>query len=129
MKITISRIFETSKLVSELAKVGIGQSASDFTEYISSFVELVLRGLRNGLNFTDNFDCLVKTVSVTSGSPQVVETNSSRQPTGCFAIRALSTSSISGFNWYMDANGRFNVIVNLNPVPTDKVDVTIVILF
>lgn len=129
MKITISRIFETSKIVSELAKVGIGQAASDFTEYLSSFVELTLRCLRNGLNFTDNFDCLVKSVSITSGSAQIVETGSNRQPAGCFCIRALTTSALTGFNWFIDSNGKFNVIASLSPTPTDKVELTIVILF
>lgn len=59
-KITVSRIFEISKLL----KTKAGQELNDGLVYLAEFAEVSLRSLRNGLTFEDNFDCELKTISV-----------------------------------------------------------------
>lgn len=130
MKITISRIFETSKIVSDLAALGVGQSASDLMEYLSSFVEQTLRGLRNGLSFQDNIDCQIKVVGLVHDVPQPIEINSPRVPLGIFPIRVTSTSTmIDAFNWYVDNQGRITLRAKFSPTTTARLDTTIVVLF
>jgi hypothetical protein len=67
-KITISRLFEVSKYMTTDA----GKELSDALQYLSEFVEVTIRNLRNGLTFTDNFNSIGKTVTVRPNNQTVV---------------------------------------------------------
>ncbi len=132
MKPTLSRVFDTNKIIDAFAKIGIGQAGSDFVEYISGFVEQTLRGLVNGLNFQDNIDCKISTVTLMDNVAQIVNLDSVRQPIGCFPTRVVtSLYDLDSFNWWMSSTGEFTVratFKNSPPVGT-KLDVQLFILF
>jgi hypothetical protein len=67
-KITISRLFEVSKYMTTDA----GKELSDALQYLSEFVEVTIRNLRNGLTFKDNFNAITKTVTVRPDTETVV---------------------------------------------------------
>lgn len=132
MKPTLSRVFDTNKIIEAFARVGLGQAGSDFVEYLSSFVEQALRGMRNGFTFSDNIDCEIKTVSLSTNTAQIVNLTTSRQPVGAFVTRVVSTSYyLKGFNWYLSNTGEFTVIAEFSGPPPagTKLDVQLIILF
>lgn len=124
MKITLTRVLETSKILA----TDIGQKIPDFFNYMAEFVEQVVRALRNGLTFQDNFDCLVKTVSLQHDVPQVVSAD--RKVNGIIPLRVMSQSlKLDGFGWYYDQQNRLTVNATFDPTPTSTIDVMILILF
>jgi hypothetical protein len=124
-KITISRIFETSKILATEP----GQILQDFINYMSQLAEQTLRNLRNGLTFTDNFDCLVSTVALSDGVDQVVNT-SGRQPSGILPLRVVSTAyGADSFAWYIDETGATHVTMTFTNSPTKAQNVVLLILF
>ena len=66
MKLTITRVLETAKVLATEA----GQQIGDFISYMAEFVDQVVRALRNGLTFKDNFDCEVRLVSLLHNTAQ-----------------------------------------------------------
>ena len=124
-KITISRIFETSKILATEP----GQILQDFINYMSQLAEQTLRNLRNGLTFADNFDCLISTVSLKDGVEQVINT-SGRQPTGIIPLRVVSTAyGSAGLVWYIDETGATKVSVTFTNSPPTAQNVVLLILF
>lgn len=124
MKITLTRVLETAKILS----TEIGEEIPEFFEYMSEFVDQVVRTLRNGLTFRDNFDCEIKTVAFSNNVEQVISV--SKPVSGITYLRALSqTSVIRDFGWYYDDRGRLTVKVGFDNSPTNSIDVTLLILF
>lgn len=130
MKPTLSRLFDTNKIIDAFGKIGLGSAGSDFIEYMASFVEQTLRGMRNGFTFSDNIDCTIKTITLAHDVPQIVELGTTRNPTGVFVTRVVSQSNmLSAFNWYFSNTGEFTVRAKFDPTPTARLDVQIIILF
>lgn len=128
-KLTISRIFETGKVIQAFAQKGLTVGVNDFVDFVASFAEQTLRALRNGLTFTDNFNCSIKTVSLSSNTPQVISTDG-KSPIGMIPIRVVSSStSLTGFNWYFNNSNQTIVVATFSPTPTSLVDLTLIILF
>lgn len=124
-KLNISRIFDVSKYLSTKA----GQELADVLEYISSLSEQILRALRNGLSFADNFDAIQSTVSLTSGVASVVGT-SGKRPIGIVPMRIVSTTSrVDSFGWYLNDQGQTVVTATFTGSPTTAIDVVLVIFF
>lgn len=126
MKITLSRIFETSKALATSA----GQELGDFIDFTAQMSEQVLRALRNGLTFEDNVRCLSQRVTFTSGQPQVVST-SGKLPTRVLATRVYSfTNGLAGFLWYVDGQNRLTVRCTFDNTPgTNRIDVDLLIFY
>lgn len=128
---TFSRLFDIAKI----ASTKVYQEIPDFFTYFAQLAEVVVRNLRNGLTYEDNFNGDFKTVSLKHGTPQIVST--SKNPVRrCKADRVLSTAYlISAFNWYYDNNGNFTVCVKYetpadpSTAPTDSLDVSLEIFF
>ncbi len=124
MKITLTRVLETSKVLA----TDIGQKIPDFFNYMAEFVEQVVRALRNGLTFQDNFDCSVRTVSLQHNIPQVVSAD--RKVSGMIPLRVMSQSlMLDDFGWYYDQQNRLTVKVAFDSDPASTIDVMILILF
>lgn len=124
MKLTITRVFETAKILASET----GQQLSDMVNYLAEFVDQVVRALRNGLTFSDNFDCQIKTVSLRHDVAQIV--SSDRQVTGMIPIRCVRQDlMLAEFGWYYDDNGRLTVKASFDADPGNAVDVQLVMLF
>lgn len=124
MKLTITRLLETSKFLA----TEVGQAIPSFFDYMAEFVEQVTRSLRRGLTFTDNFDCEVKTVSLAHNAEQVV--SATKTVVGVVPLRVISkTSGISSLVWYYSDQGSLVLKASFSDAPTDSKSVVIVLLF
>jgi hypothetical protein len=124
MKLTITRVLETAKVLATEA----GQQIGDFISYMAEFVDQVVRALRNGLTFKDNFDCEVRLVSLLHNTAQIV--SSTRTVTGIIPVRLVRQDlMLRDFGWYYDDNGRLTVKASFDADPGNAVDVQLVMLF
>lgn len=127
-KITISRIFESSKFLTTKA----GQELQELIVFLSDFAEQSIRSLRNGLTFADNFDCQIKTVILSHGVAQQISTT--KKPIGMIPIRVVSktptsVAGLDGFQWYFNDDGSVSVNAFFTGATIIPLDVTLVILF
>jgi hypothetical protein len=124
-KITISRLFETSKILATKS----GQELADLVQYLADFAEQTLRNLRNGLTFADNFNCKVFQVKLLQATDTIINTDS-KIPIGIIPIRVVSTTAtLDAFGWFIDNNGRVNVNARFSGFPVINIEVVLVILF
>lgn len=124
MKITITRLLETSKFLA----TKVGQEIPEFFNYMGEFVEQVTRSLRSGLTFVDNHDCSVRTVSLRHDTAQVIEVQ--KTVSTILVGRVFSqTYSLSEFGWYYDSQGRLTVKVGYDSDPGQALDVQLLVFF
>ena len=125
MKVTLSRIFETSRVLATDA----GQQLQDFVQFMADLSEQSLRALRNGLNFTDNMRCIASTVSLVHGTPTIVNAQG-KTPQQILCTRVYSSSNIlDAFGWYIDSNGNLVVKAEFTGAPTAALNVDILIFY
>ncbi len=108
-KVTISRLFE----ISNYLKTKSGQELSDALSYLSTFVEVTIRNLKNGLNFGDNFQCEIKTVSVLPSTETIILPSSKNPVTQIMVRRAIDDTYyvIDSFGWKYNNSG--NLVVKV----------------
>lgn len=124
MKITITRLLETSKALSTEA----GQQLKETLVYLAELAEQTVRALRNGLTFADNFDCTVSKVSLKHNTATVV--SATKAVAGMVPMRVYSsTYALDSFTWYYDDGNRLNVKAGFVGSPSASVDVTLLILY
>ncbi len=124
MKITISRLLETSKY---LATQACDQLA-DMILQLADFMDQGVRALRNGLTFRDNFDSETKPIALKNDTATVVSV--SKTVTGVLITRTVSTTnSLASFLWYYDSNSKLTLKATFTPVPTDAVNLEAIFLF
>lgn len=124
MKLTVTRLLEASKYLA----TEVGQQIPDFFTYMGELVDNVVRALRNGLTFADNFDCTLKTLSVTHNTAQVITTD--KPATGIIPLRIVSTTyGIDSFAWYYDERGRLTVKVGITGAPSAAQQVVLLVLY
>lgn len=125
MKLSISKLLETSRFLTTKA----GAELRDFIVYVAEFSEQVLRALRNGLTFDDNFNAKAVVVELADATAQIVDT-AGKNPTGIIPLRVFSsTYRIASFGWYINADGKTVVTAGFTGSPSDKINVTLVIFF
>lgn len=128
-KITISRIFELSKYLSTKA----GQELKDALAYLSDFAEVSLRNLRNGLTFSDNFDCELKTVAVRSNVETKISLASRKRATAVLVKRVVHDNYyiVDKFGWKFNADGDIVIttVFSGSPAATLEIPVELLILF
>lgn len=125
MKITLSRIFETSKALATEP----GQQLQDFINFTAEMSEQVLRALRNGLTFEDNIRCLTPRISLLHNVEQVVNT-SGKTAKRVMATRSYSTLyGIDSFLWYLNNDNQLVVKVGFTSSPSVKIDVDLLIFY
>ncbi len=127
MNISIAKLVEVSKFLATES----GQQLREFIEYMGGMSEQVLRALKGGLTFRDNFDCETLEVELTSGVPQIVGNKKNTvKPTGVLAQRVISsTYLLDAFGWYLDGQNKLTVVATFTGAPTDKVAVSLVVLY
>ncbi len=124
MKITLTRVLETGKILA----TDVGQKIPDFFQYMGDFVEQVVRATRNGLNFRDNFDCVVKQVTLTHDTAQTIQVT--KPVSEIIVSRVVSqTYILAAFGWYYDQQNNLTIRAKFDPVPNSSLDVRIVVLF
>lgn len=124
MKITLTRVLETGKILA----TDVGQKIPDFFQYMGEFVEQLVRATRNGLTFRDNFDCVVKQVTLMHDTAQVIEVP--KQVSEIIVSRVVSqTSILTGFGWYYNESNQLTIRAQFDPAPVSSLDVRIVVLF
>ena len=125
MKLSLSRLLETSKFISTDA----GQQLADFIEYVADLAENTIRALQNQLTFQDNFNAKVSLVSLKHNVEQIVNTDLKR-PIGIIPLQTVSTTTgVDSIIWYINNSGQTVVKVGLVGAPAAAVDVTLAILF
>ncbi len=124
MKVTIGRIFETSRALSTKA----GQELTDVLNFVAQFAELTLRSLRNGLTDADNTDCTIRIVQLTN---EPISIPTTKRPVEIRARRVLSATAqlARPIAWYFGSNGSIVVQANFVTAPTQPIDVEIIILY
>ena len=123
-KFTINRLLETSKFIQTEA----GSQLSDFIDYVATFSEQTLRGLRNNLSFGDNFACIIKTVDVVHNTDTLILTDGT-SPTGILVTRVISAVyGVDSFAWWLNDSGQTVVRVGVSGAPTEALKVRLVIL-
>jgi len=110
-KITLSRLFEVSKYLT----TDSGKELKGALIYLSEFVEVSIRNLRNGLTFEDNFDVTSKTVKIRSESENVVLTGEKKRVKEVIARRIIDDIYYvqKAFGWRYNAKGDLVVTVEL----------------
>ena len=125
MKITLSRIFETSKALATKP----GQELQDFINFVGEMSEQILRALRNGITFEDNVRCQTPTVSLVHNTEQIVNTNG-KVPKRVIVTRVISTQyALDAWLWFLDSQGRLVVKVKFSDAPTGLIDVDLLIFY
>ena len=129
-KITITRLLDTAQLMTTT----LGQESPAFVDYLAQLVEQTVRTLRNGVTFSDNFDCQEKQVTLAHGVPQVIATT--KNVTGVLFPRVLSTKYLlEASGWWYGTDGNLYIAVRFGEIaasgtpPTGNLPVNIVILY
>lgn len=124
MKITITKLLETSKYLATEA----GKQLADMIVQLAEFMDQGVRALRNGLTIRDNFDAQIKSISLKDSTATTIAI--AKTVTGVIVTRTLSTTySLASFLWYYDSNSRLTVKATFTPTPPDAVDLEAVFLF
>lgn len=126
-KITIQRIFETTKALSTEA----GQSLADFINFSAQFAEVTLRSLRNGLTYQDNMDCEIKTVELTHNTLTTISLSGTRRPTEIRVRRLVNPAHVLAkpMAWGFTSTGKVYVQAEFSPVPTIPQTLDIIVLY
>ncbi len=113
-RITISRLFEISKYL----KTQAGQDLEGALTYLSEFAEVALRNLRNGLTFADNFDCLLKSVSLRTDTETVVTIAGGKRAKGVILLKTADPVYyvVTKFGWKYGADGNLVVFATLSDI-------------
>ena len=125
-RVTISRLFEVSNYLGTRA----GSELRDALVYLSEFVEVTVRNLRNGLTYVDNFDVLRKEVTVREDRETVILVNDSRR------VREVQVRQVvddefyvmSSFGWKYNTSGQIVIKCKFDGTPSADRDVNLVVL-
>jgi hypothetical protein len=123
-KITIANIFEISKALATKS----GAELQEPLNFLSDFGEQALGALRAGLTFRDNFDGEFKTVDLPHDTEQIVSV--SKSPVDIWVTRTISsTSFVSSFGWFINADAKLIVKCTFTDSPADPVTTRLAIIF
>lgn len=125
MKLTVTRILETSRFLATDA----GKQLQDFITYFADFANQVLLSLRNGLTYTDNMNSAVVTVSLSHETAQVVYSGVTTRPLAIHHQTVSSVTAISCLVWSLNQAGQLTVTPTFKGSPSGKISVVLVIVF
>jgi hypothetical protein len=124
-KLSIQRLLEVSKLLATDA----GKQLEEALTFLNDVSDQVLRALRNGLTFQDNFNCLVTEATLKHDTETQIST-SGKRPSGVIPLRVLSTTSgIDATTWFLNNQGQLTVKIKFSDAPTESRKVQLLILF
>lgn len=128
-KLNISRLFETSKYLTTEA----GQQLSDMLDYLQSFTAEVVRNLRAGLTFSDNFLAEVKEVNLLSGVSAIVKPSKTLKVSQIMIGKIPDPTFyvVTGFGWTYNTTG--DLVINMtfagSPPANYLISVNLIILY
>ncbi len=126
MKLSISRVLETSKYLSTEA----GKQLQEFITFVADLSENVLRSLRNGLTFRDNFDCQIVEATLLHNTEQTLSTT--KTPIGIVPLRTQSSDTsnagLTGFQWWFNTAGEVVVKAQVSGTPAAPTTVKVSLL-
>ncbi len=106
-----------------------GKQLEELLTFVNDVSDQVLRALRNGLTFQDNFNCKIATATLKHDVSSQISTDGKR-PTGVIPIRVMSTDfGVDKFTWYINNQGFLEVKISYTSTPTEGLDVKLLILF
>lgn len=106
-----------------------GQENKDIWGYFREFADNCIRSLRNGLTFSDNFNCIVKQIDVTHNNISVIDLGG-KTPTDIILSRVVATNiGCDDFGWWINGAGQLVVKVKFTGTPSGSIPVRLVILF
>jgi hypothetical protein len=125
-KISVSRIFELSKYLGTKS----GQELKDALNYIAEFAEVSLRNLRNGLTFSDNFDCEIKQVSLRNNVETKISIASRKRASAVWIRRVVSDQHyiVEKFGWKFASDGDLVVTIVFPNSPASTLDISVELL-
>ncbi len=123
-KLSVTRLLETSRMLATEA----GKQLVELIEYVNSTSSEIIRSLRNGLTFQDNFDALVSTVEVKDDIDTAINTNQ-RTPSMIIIGRNQSGLKVDSFGWSVDTSGVVTIKVKFLPTATSVQRLTLLIIF
>lgn len=96
----------------ELSKFGqLPDWINPLMQPLNNFISSVGSAIRGKLTFEDNFQCIVKTLEITSGVSQKINPNSSLRVVGIIPTSGGGLI-IDKFGWVQNADGTINVTIN-----------------
>lgn len=126
MKLSVPRLFDAARLLSTKA----GQELSELINFSQYAFEQLIRALRNGLTFEDNFNAKMVTVTLRHNREQSL--NVSGTITGIIPLRVISFAGldqITKFGWYITSSGSPSIKIDFSSADaTRDVTVTLVVL-
>ena len=125
-KVTLSRLFEVSKYLTTDA----GKDLKDALTYLSEFVEVTTRNLRNGLTFADNFDTTIKSLTVRPDTETVILTGERRRVREVVLRRASDDTYyvVDSFGWKYNAEGNVVIKVGFTGSPSSTQDINLEVM-
>ncbi len=124
-KLTIQRLLEVSKLLATEA----GEQLSELLTFVNDVSDQVLRALRNGLTFKDNFNCDLPIVKIKHNEETEVSTGDNR-PSGVMPLKVVSTKyGIDQFSWWVSNQGKLVVKIAFTSDPGLALEVRLLILY
>lgn len=125
-KVTLSRLFEVSQYLTTDA----GKDLKDALVYISEFVEVVTRNLRNGLTFGDNFDTTLKVVTCRPDTELVILTGERRKVREVVCRQAIDDTYyvIDSFGWKYNSEGNVVIKASFDGSPSATTDVKLALM-
>jgi len=123
MKLAIPKLLETSKLLATKS----GQELQELVSYVSTTLTQIIQSLRAGLNYRDNFDCLIQTVQLTHNKSQVINRGPlTKTVTAVVPMQVVSTTTaITSLVWYLDSANALVVIAQFLGAPSSDVSVVL----
>lgn len=124
-KVTISRLFEVSKYLVTDA----GKELKDALVYISEFVEVMTRNLRNGLTFVDNFDARLKDAAVLPCIESVILTGEVRRVKEVVIRRVIDNTYyiVTKYGWKYNSEGNVVIFADFEDTSGNSAPATVLV--
>jgi len=123
-KLSLQRLLEVSRLLATEA----GQQLQDLLTFTNDLADQVLRALRQGLTFQDNFNCLVRQYTIQHQTDTLINTDGKR-PYGVIPVRVVSeTIRVGAINWHIDSTDQTFVNISFEN-GTESYAVVLIVLF
>lgn len=119
-------MFEVSNYLGTKA----GAELRDALVYLSEFVEVTVRNLRNGLTYVDNFDALRKQVTVREDRETAILVGSKRRVKEVQVRQVVDDEyySLTSFGWRYTSSGDLVIKCKFDGTPPADRNITLVVL-
>lgn len=130
MKISLSNLFDTGKIIASLKEANVN-GLEDFVTSLHDFTEKLLLALRNNISVGDNLDCQVKNFTLTHDKEMSIGSqNAMRLVKHIIPTRTFSFANpITSFAWEYTTAGDIRIKAKFDGNPTKPVAVTLILFY